>query len=228
MINVSAENAIYECLVTDGTGEHVKVQFYVSVTSGLTASARDNITDFSVVPGARIQLEVSAANQVGAPISYSWYTGTDRYGDVLEQIEGANASIYETEPITANRLYGCVVSDDYTALLVEFQITVEELPDPDMLQTIRLPASLLAVEEDAFSGLSSMEAAVIPESCGFIGANAFANCQALQYVYFLGDIPEENISETAFTGNDNLIFICQTGSGPSRYAEQYGIPVIYQ
>ena len=72
-------------------------------------------------------------------------------------------------------------------------------PDPgtDYTFVLTLPAGLITIEEEAFSGLPC-EAVIIPDGCTSIGPRAFADCASLVYA----EIPSSviSIAEDAFDG----------------------------
>ena len=70
------------------------------------------------------------------------------------------------------------------------------------MHTLRLPASLLAIEDEAFYG-GAFQAVVIPNSCTSIGHGAFANCKNLLYVRIPASV--QTIEDDAFEGSDQVM-----------------------
>ena len=66
---------------------------------------------------------------------------------------------------------------------------------------LTLPANLTAIEAEAFMGDTAIEAVIVPEGCGAIGAKAFAGCVNLVYV----KVPAgTSVADDAFEGCGNV------------------------
>ena len=75
--------------------------------------------------------------------------------------------------------------------------------DPLSFNTLRLPAYVTVIEEEAFSGIAAITL-IIPESCERIESNAFADCPFLQYVIIPANSSVQ-IAEDAFGDKDVII-----------------------
>jgi hypothetical protein len=69
------------------------------------------------------------------------------------------------------------------------------------LRVLKLPASLKAIEKEAFEGIAA-EAIMIPETCTAIKPRAFVNCQNLLYVRIPAGV---EIPTDAFTGCPHVV-----------------------
>ena len=69
----------------------------------------------------------------------------------------------------------CVTATAASGVTAECLVTVRDVV------TLILPAGLTEIGEEAFAG-SACEAVIAPESCGYIGSRAFADCPNLRYV----------------------------------------------
>jgi len=68
--------------------------------------------------------------------------------------------------------------------------------DAYLLTTAVLPDNLVRIESQAFAN-GSFQAVIIPDSCTYIGAEAFKECLNLVYVSYPAGI---NIDDSAFDG----------------------------
>ena len=92
------------------------------------------------------------------------------------------------------------------------------------VSVVSLPASLTAIEAQAFSG-GTFQCVVIPAGCRTIGAGAFENNAALRYVEIPASV--ESIDETAFDGcSSDLIIVTTSGSAAEAYAARHAIVCI--
>ena len=89
-------------------------------------------------------------------------------------------------------------------------------PNP---QKLLLPGNLNAIEAEAFYGVAGAEIAVIPDSCGSIGGNAFTGCDSLLLVSLPKDI---SIAGSAFDDDGQWAFVCPPGGTAAAYAAQKG------
>ena len=83
-----------------------------------------------------------------------------------------------------------------------------------------LPASLTAIEAEAFAG-GAFTYVLVPEGVEAIGGGAFAGCQSLQYVEFAGS--DILISDDAFGDRTDFTIIAPTGSAAATWAAQHGV-----
>ena len=98
---------------------------------------------------------------------------------------------------------------------------VWENTEPDFV----LPASLTVIEEEAFEG-GSFTFVVVPASVTEIGARAFAHCENLRHIRFLGK--KTIIDDTAFEGVENLTFHVPGSGTAYTYARAYGYEYIVE
>ena len=80
----------------------------------------------------------------------------------------------------------------------------------DLMQNLSLPADGIYdvyIDESAFSGAATLEEIVIPPGSGYIEDYAFANCENLSKVTFLGNQDDIEIGDRAFIGCASLPFI---------------------
>ncbi|HOG52003.1 MAG TPA: leucine-rich repeat domain-containing protein, partial [Lentisphaeria bacterium] len=82
----------------------------------------------------------------------------------------------------------------------------------------QIPDGVTSIEEEAFSGCSSLTSIVIPGSVTSIGDEAFAECENLAGVYFAGSPPEPDDPDI-FRNCPCIIYYV---SGAAGWGEQYG------
>ena len=87
--------------------------------------------------------------------------------------------------------------------------------------SIILPASLTAIEEESFAGVSA-ELIEIPQNVEIIGPNAFAN-SSIRVVVF--NCSSCDISDDAFSGCTGVRFVCDAESAMASWAHSYGFAV---
>ena len=94
------------------------------------------------------------------------------------------------------------------------------LPTCKLHKTMKLPAALTVIEEEAFYG-SAAGYVIIPSGVTSIGDSAFASMPNLQLI----SIPS---TVTSFGANclnsDSTAILCEEGSAAESYAVQEGIP----
>lgn len=83
-----------------------------------------------------------------------------------------------------------------------------------------LPASLTAIEAEAFSG-GAFTCVIVPETVTEIGAQAFANCPNLRCVDIRG--AQTVIAPSAFEGVTDLMILAPAGSAAETWADQHGV-----
>ena len=100
-----------------------------------------------------------------------------------------------------------------------FANTASEV-DIETSPTVKLPASLRFIENEAFEGTAIVQA-VLPENLESIGERAFANIMTLRMI----KIPEstKTIAETAFAGSNRLIITSTPGSYARAWAGKNGV-----
>ncbi len=86
---------------------------------------------------------------------------------------------------------------------------------PDLV----LPASLTAIESDAFSG-GAFRFVKLPDNTASIGSGAFSGCGNLLYIY----IPDSAVSidAGAFGNSGTVSILCRSGSHAEEFALTYG------
>jgi uncharacterized repeat protein (TIGR02543 family) len=87
--------------------------------------------------------------------------------------------------------------------------------------TFVLPENTVTVEEEAFSGNTSLENLVIPKHVESIGPRAFAGCTNLKEVY-LGKSDTISIAPDAFAGCDNAHFFVYPNTKGELFALSHG------
>lgn len=87
--------------------------------------------------------------------------------------------------------------------------------------TMFAPASLVAIEDEAFRGSSFGDFDLMNSRVRYIGSRAFADCKNLKLIR----IPESviSISDDAFDGCNNLVILCKYGSAAYQFAEAHSI-----
>ena len=88
-------------------------------------------------------------------------------------------------------------------------------------KSLKLPASLGEIGQEAFAGLTVQEV-VVPQSVKLIGKYAFADCTALQLVEF--NSADVSIYSDAFTNCPNVKFYAPGGGTVQAFATAHGIP----
>ena len=89
------------------------------------------------------------------------------------------------------------------------------------LKKLTLPANIHTIDAEAFTGVD-IEKAVIPSGCESIGARAFADCKVLATVVMPDSVT--HIADDAFTGCENVSFVCASENAAAVYAAEHGIP----
>lgn len=104
-----------------------------------------------------------------------------------------------------------------------FTVTFPEKPTPLNNPDFTLPASILTIETETFSGVSAKRIR-LPDGLTSIGTYAFANCPYLSQIY----IPEscESIATTAFSGVTGLTVYGIDGSYAEWFAFKNGFEFI--
>ena len=87
-----------------------------------------------------------------------------------------------------------------------------------------LPASLTAIEDEAFIGLAA-EQIVIPDGVTSIGEYAFMDCSELMQLHIPQSVTE--IADTAFDGAVELAIYTSPDAPAYQIAKEYGIPVVF-
>lgn len=118
----------YYCEVSDAYGNTVKVDFHISVNTGLYALTDEEegsgSMDVFVIRGEDATLKVRAGLHYGpGEVHYEWLKVTGGSGDV---ISGANNASLELTNVTEKATYHCKVSDDYGSHInVQFDVYVD-------------------------------------------------------------------------------------------------------
>lgn len=89
--------------------------------------------------------------------------------------------------------------------------------------SLKLPAALVEIETEAFSGLPIQEV-VLPESVESVGKKAFADCTGLRLAEF--NVANASIASDAFSNCPNVIFFAPGGGTVQAFAEWRNIPFI--
>lgn len=110
--------------------------------------------------------------------------------------------------------------EDYTWSWVGFKLNgTFASSEADML----LPASLTAIEDEAFYGLP-MSSVYCPDGLKSIGAKAFANCTSLRKVRIPASVTQ--IDASAFNGCTNLLIFGTKGSTAETFAKEHNFTFI--
>lgn len=104
-------------------------------------------------------------------------------------------------------------------------ITVVGNGTEESLRTLKLPAALTMIEEEAFSGVTAQVIDLRGSKVKTIGSGAFKNCVDLIAIYIPNTVT--SIADDAFYGCLNITIHCVKGSGADRYAASKGINVSY-
>ena len=131
-------------------------------------------------------------------------------GDITVDMSAFAPGVYDVSVGTSSSTQG------YRGGMVDTTVQVLDRNAPVM----SLPASLTAIEQEAFCGLPARVVSV-PASVTAIGSRAFADCASLGFVIFEGD--GGSIAGDAFTGSPYVTFLCPDGSAAARYADAHGI-----
>ena len=91
----------------------------------------------------------------------------------------------------------------------------------DLTFELSMPASLTAIETEAFRNTGVHSVDLNQSSVTSIGSGAFADCSALTYVRIPASVTE--IESGAFAESPNVVIICPYKSAAAYFAEQYSI-----
>lgn len=104
-------------------------------------------------------------------------------------------------------------------------ITVVGKADEEQYRTLKLPAALTTIEEEAFSGLTVQAIDLRGTKIKTIEKNAFKNCVDLVTIYIPSSVT--SIANNAFYGCLNVTIHCVQGSNADSYASEHGLSVSY-
>ena len=90
--------------------------------------------------------------------------------------------------------------------------------------TLNLPASLVVIGEEAYTGVSA-EVIICPDGCTTIQSKAFAECPNLRTVVI--SATTTTIADDAFYGDTDLTIQTPAGSYAESYAGSHGFNVIH-
>ncbi|MBO4886451.1 MAG: leucine-rich repeat protein, partial [Clostridia bacterium] len=91
------------------------------------------------------------------------------------------------------------------------------------LATLYLPASLTAIEAEAFRGNTAIGAVYVPAGCASIGDYAFADCTGLRAAHIPAGV---TIADNAFDGCGQLTIYCPAGSAAQAFATAHGLTCV--
>ncbi len=132
-----------------------------------------------------------------------------------------NTSTSKLTEIGASAFAGCEILG---SKLSEFVGSDETGYTTDLI-TLRLPNSLIRVEDNAFDGCKGLWGVLFNYNIDYLGANVFKNCTNLVKVVFYRDTPPTAQTDTFNTGNDALyrirIYVLSSRS-QSNENENYG------
>ena len=136
---------------------------------------------------------------------YSKSFGLDAY---VEVNDGYRQNLYDEDGNWTNEVW---VAYDKPEVYLEVYGYRGTCPAKlDLMQNLHLPADGIYdvyIDESAFSGAATLEEIVIPPGSGYIEDYAFANCENLAKVTFLGNQDDIEIGAQAFVGCASLPFI---------------------
>lgn len=89
-------------------------------------------------------------------------------------------------------------------------------------ERVVIPAQVLTIESEAFSGSTAMQVLVLEDGVTTIGERAFADCAGLVSAWIPASVT--SIAADAFSGCPNLTILCPDGSAAARFAQSAGIP----
>ena len=104
-------------------------------------------------------------------------------------------------------------------------VTVVGHGTQEQLRTLKLPAALTIIEEEAFSGLSVQAIDLRGTKVKTIESNAFKNCVDLLEIYIPSSVT--TIASNAFYGCLNVTIHCVQGSSADSFATANKISVSY-
>ena len=128
------------------------------------------------------------------------YTWSSDYRQATVTLTEPDLNLTRTE--TTTEIYLLSESID-EGLMIVAEFPTEGFTTRKRLKTLRLPAGIVEVEEEAFMGNNSYEAVIIPSTCRKIKSRAFAMNKNLKFVFA---IDVERASD-AFEGCENIVFI---------------------
>ncbi len=153
--------------------------------------------------------------------------------DYLAALAFGNCSTIESIDLTNVLSLDATAFDDCTNLSeVIYRDTADTAEEVQSYAAKRFLADTDAVSTkstvsaSAFENTDSLKTVMLGSSVGKIDNLAFANCKNLTTAYISDNIAEENISDTAFQGCENLtIIVPNADCGAYRYAVKNNIPV---
>ena len=118
---------------------------------------------------------------------------------------------------------GSFTTEELTLSATDYDPDFVDIWAIDAFDTIIVPESTETIQDAAFAGVDA-ERVILSDAVRVIGANAFANCPRLLYVYIPADVTD--IDDTAFTGSDSVCILCIEGSPAAGYALRLGLDCI--
>ena len=127
-------------------------------------------------------LNVGCASYARAwAIEQNYVRDTDASASALKYHVNHTGYIYPNAHVSPTETTPGQTGGTHCSACGEVFIPSRVIPALKDMNTLRLPAGLLSVEDEAFTGLAC-QAAIIPDGCQEIGAGAFADCANLIYV----------------------------------------------
>ncbi len=87
------------------------------------------------------------------------------------------------------------------------------MPDAAIVGTVVIPEGVTSIEDHAFWGCRSITNIIIPKSIASVGSVAFAVCDTLESILFLGNVPESVGVDVFGGGSDPTVHYVHTTSG---------------
>lgn len=149
-----------------------------------TLTIPDSVTSIgqNALPRKAETLNVGCTSYARAWAVEQKYTrDTDPSASTLQYHVNHTGYIYPTAHVSPTETTPGQTGGTHCSACGEMFIPSRVIPALKDMNTLRLPAGLDSVEDEAFTGLAC-EAAIIPDGCREIGARAFADCPNLIYV----------------------------------------------
>ena len=181
-----------------------------------TATAAAAVITTSVFPGCAL----AQADQPGISVQEYTVSGSGEIGSGTAVTELGRPVSIQIENTTGGKAYVVRLHEDADGTVTATQLTqatdAAVIPfqsdlfskyalvagegnsiDPSQLNTLYLPDGLTRIEDNAFEG-GAFQAVIIPDSCTYVGKEAFLDCENLIYVSYKDGTTE--FGEDVFKG----------------------------
>ena len=168
-----------------------------------------------VAQGRRIQADAYVTDRAGASFVNKLVTFTS---------SDENIAVVNAEGRVTGVSTGTAVITAASASGIQDAFVIVVTPAGPMRRLV-LPASLNAIEAEAFRGDGALEEVFIPAGCASIGEYAFADCSELLAVH----IPMgTTVAANAFDGCNQLTIYCPEGSAAMEFAVRNRIDYVIE